>query len=268
MKVKAKKSLGQHFLRNKAIAERIASSLLFAGENTKASASEQRNVLEVGPGTGALTQFLIQREDINLKTVEIDRESVVYLSSNYPELSGRIINGDFLALELQGLFNDSFSVIGNFPYNISSQIFFKILDYKDLIPEVVCMLQKEVAVRLSSQAGSRDSGILSVLLQTWYNIEYLFTVDENQFVPPPKVKSAVIRLTRNSREDLPCNGELFRKIIKSAFNQRRKTIRNSLSGLIPDTETIQLPYKGMRAEQLDIEQFIEITKALEPIFHL
>ncbi len=267
MKVRAKKSLGQHFLKNKNVAERIALSLMFGYKDIDVDAGEKARVLEVGPGTGALTEFLLKREDCELKVVEIDRDSIAYLSANYPQLSGRIIEGDFLDLELDKIFQERFSLIGNFPYNISSQIFFKVLDYKNLIPEVVCMIQREVAVRLASGPGNRDYGILSVLLQVWYNIEYLFTVDENQFSPPPRVKSAVIRVTRNSREHLECSEELFKKIVKMTFNQRRKTIKNSLERMVPTSESVKLPYIGKRPEQLGVEQFIELTNAVSAILN-
>ncbi len=264
MKVRAKKSLGQHFLKNRNIAERIAGSLMFDYKDITIDGGEKARVLEVGPGTGALTDFLLTREECELKVVEIDRDSVAYLSANYPQLSDRIIEGDFLELELDKIFRERFSLIGNFPYNISSQIFFKVLEWKDLIPEVVCMIQREVAVRLASGPGNRDYGILSVLLQAWFNIEYLFTVDENQFSP---VKSAVIRVTRNSRENLECNEELFKKIVKMTFNQRRKTIKNSLERMVPSALSGKLPYIGKRPEQLGVEQFIELTNAVEAILN-
>lgn len=267
MYVKAKKALGQHFLKNKGIAERIVSSLVFGKEETPLSKGVTHKVLEIGPGTGVLTCLLLEREEIELTVVEIDKESIEYLRINYPQLTGRMVEGDFLKTELASLYSEDFYIIGNFPYNISSQIFFRILDYRDQIPEVVCMIQREVAIRLASGPGNRDYGILSVLLQAWYRVEYLFTVDEQQFLPPPKVKSAVIRLTRNERLKIDCKEELFRKVVKATFNQRRKTIRNSIGQLISKENAGILPYAGMRPEQLSVEQFIELTRALESILN-
>lgn len=257
MYVKPKKHLGQHFLADKSIASRIAESL---------TASKTKNVLEVGCGTGVLTQFLLQRNDITLTGIEVDTESIAYLHENYPEFSPRLIEGDFLRSNLEEMFPDGVNVIGNFPYNISSQIFFKVLDYKDLVPEVVGMIQREVAVRLAEPPGSKEYGILSVFLQAWYDIEYLFTVSEGVFIPPPKVKSAVVRLTRNSRTSLGCDHELFRKVVKGTFNQRRKTIRNSLKALFPDFANVSADeYKmlELRPERLSVEDFIELTLWVE-----
>lgn len=231
MEVRPKKALGQHFLTDLDIAERIVHAL--RGET----------VLEVGPGTGVLTRILLDRTVTQMdsdghgrrirsfKAIEIDRESAAYLRKNLSGIAPGLIEGDFLKLRLDELFPSSFSVIGNFPYNISSQIFFKILDYKDLIPEVVCMVQKEVAQRIAEKPGTKTYGILSVFLQAWYDIEYLFTVEPGSFNPPPKVRSAVIRLTRNGRTSLGCDEKLFRTIVKTAFGQRRKTLRNSLKPL-------------------------------------
>ena len=227
--VRAKKNLGQHFLNDKNIAKKIVDSL---------QANQVQDVLEIGPGMGVLTQFLLQNEQYQTTVVEIDRESVDYLNDHYPQLEGHIIAKDFLKLDLKEHFSGSFAVIGNFPYNISSQIFFKVLDYKNQIPEVVGMIQKEVAERLSAGPGSKTYGILSVILQAYYDIDYLFTVHEHVFIPPPKVKSAVIRLSRNQREKLDCDETLFVKVIKTAFNQRRKTLRNSLKPLLTD-ETLR-----------------------------
>ena len=226
MEVRAKKSLGQHFLTDLSIARQIADALIVP------SGPEKADVLEVGPGMGVLTQYLLQRPEIALKMVEIDRESVDYLLVNFPQVNGSLIEADFLKLRLENFFKGSFRVIGNFPYNISSQIFFRILDYKESVPEVVCMIQKEVAERIAEKPGTKTYGILSVLLQAWYDIEYLFTVGEGAFNPPPKVKSAVIRLTRNGRTGLGCDESLFRTVVKTSFNQRRKTMRNSLKPLI------------------------------------
>jgi 16S rRNA (adenine1518-N6/adenine1519-N6)-dimethyltransferase len=254
--VRAKKGLGQHFLTNVAIAERIVQSL---------AASETHSVLEVGPGTGMLTQFLLQRENISLYAVEIDTEAAEHLLQRFPELSPRFVRCDFLKLDLPQLLPGSFCLIGNFPYNISSQIFFKALEHKNSIPEIVCMLQREVAVRLAEKPGSKDYGILSVLLQAYYNIEYLFTVDEHAFAPPPKVKSAVVRLTRNGVRALPCNEALFRQVVKTTFNQRRKTIRNSLKPLLGDAMAAIADHHllNLRPEQLGIAAFVELTNAAE-----
>jgi len=251
MYVKAKKSLGQHFLKDLTIAKRIVESLTIDGNS---------DVLEIGPGTGVLTQFLIVDAKINLAVAEIDRESVEYLKVHYPQLGDRLWAGDFLKMDLTKIFSGKFLVIGNFPYNISSQIFFKVLDYKERVPMVVGMIQKEVAERLASPPGNKNYGILSVLLQAWYDIEYLFTVDENVFSPPPKVKSAVIRLKRNSRESLGCDEILFKAVVKTAFNQRRKAIRNSIKPLL-DGQILPDSYLlGQRPEQLSVEEFVELTK--------
>lgn len=253
MKVKPKKSLGQHFLANREIARRISDALLVADGTVM-------NVLEVGCGTGALTQHLLQRSDILLKGIEIDGESIAYLRENLPAIMPRLYEADFLKSDLRKIFPEGdFCVIGNFPYNISSQIFFKILEYKDDVPQVVGMLQKEVAERLSSGPGNKSYGILSVLLQAWYDIEYLFTVGENEFIPPPKVKSAVIRLRRNGRTELGCDESRFKQIVKAAFNQRRKTLRNSLKAI-----GVEVPerYAGLRPEQMSVEDFIDLTKMI------
>ncbi|MBQ7575318.1 MAG: 16S rRNA (adenine(1518)-N(6)/adenine(1519)-N(6))-dimethyltransferase RsmA [Bacteroidales bacterium] len=244
--VRPKKALGQHFLIDMSAASAIASALSRGGD-----------VLEVGPGTGVLTQFLLKRDDISLKVVEIDRESVEYLLEHYPALAPGLLEADFLKLKLEKIFPGKFSVIGNFPYNISSQIFFKILDYHDSVPEVVCMIQKEVAERLAAPPGSKTYGILSVLLQAWYDIEYLFTVPPGAFYPPPKVTSAVIRLRRNGRTELGCDEELFKKVVKATFNQRRKTIRNSLRSAGLQCE--EKPLLALRPERLGVEDFVELT---------
>ncbi|MDR3246096.1 MAG: 16S rRNA (adenine(1518)-N(6)/adenine(1519)-N(6))-dimethyltransferase RsmA [Prevotellaceae bacterium] len=258
--VRAKKFLGQHFLKDKIIAKNIVDAL-----DAKAG-----NILEVGPGTGVLTQFLIQRPE-NLKLVEIDRESIAFLKKTYPEFQEQneketnLYQNDFLEMELADLFNGSnFSIIGNFPYNISSQIFFKVIKYKEIIPEVVGMVQKEVAERMVALPGKKTYGILSVLLQRWYDIEYLFTVDENVFIPPPKVKSAVIKMTRNNRQDMQCNEELFIRTVKTTFNQRRKTIRNSIKPLLGD-KISNHDFMNLRPEQLSISQFINLTNEMEKI---
>ncbi len=246
--VKPKKNLGQHFLRNEDIARRIAESIV----------SGPQNVLEIGPGMGVLTKYLIAHHYPDFKVVEIDHESVDYLEQHYPELQNRILSQDFLRLKLDELYADSLTIIGNFPYNISSQILFKVLDYKDLVNEVVGMFQKEVAERVSAEPGNRQYGILSVLLQAFYDIDYLFTVDEHQFFPPPKVKSAVIRLSRNSEKELHCPETLFKQVVKAAFNQRRKTLRNSLSQFAFSDEYKQNPIFSKRPEQLSVHEFEEI----------
>lgn len=246
--VKPKKNLGQHFLCNEDIARRIAESIV----------SGPQNVLEIGPGMGVLTKYLITHHYPDFKVVEIDHESVDYLEQHYPELQNRILSQDFLRLKLDELYADSLTIIGNFPYNISSQILFKVLDYKDLVNEVVGMFQKEVAERVSAEPGNRQYGILSVLLQAFYDIDYLFTVDEHQFFPPPKVKSAVIRLSRNSEKELHCPETLFKQVVKAAFNQRRKTLRNSLSQFAFSDEYKQNPIFSKRPEQLSVHEFEEI----------
>lgn len=253
-RVKPKKALGQHFLKDLDIAERIASTL---------DAYIGMPVLEIGPGTGVLTQFLLKKGH-DVTVVELDMESVQYLEEHFEVLKGRILPADFLQLNLNELFNTPFCVIGNYPYNISSQIFFKVLDYKDLIPCCSGMIQKEVAERLASGPGKKSYGIISVLLQAWYDIEYLFTVDETVFNPPPKVKSAVIRMTRNSRTSLSCNEVLFKQVIKTSFNQRRKTLRNSLKAMLgKENECFRLPVFDKRPEQLSVPQFEELTNIVE-----
>lgn len=251
--VKPKKALGQHFLTDLSVARRIAATL----------DGVDMPVLEIGPGMGVLTRFLLESGH-DLRVIEIDSESVAYLQREFPELDGRIIEGDFLQLDLAGLFGGKeFAVIGNYPYNISSQIFFRVLDYKDIIPVCSGMLQREVAERIAAPEGSRTRGILSVLLQAWYDIEYLFTVSENVFNPPPKVKSGVIRMRRNGVTDLGCDERLFRTVVKTTFGQRRKTIRNSLRSLLPPgTAMPETDMLAMRPEQLSVAQFIELTNLL------
>lgn len=252
--VRAKKQLGQHFLTDLSIARRICDSLTgFATSNT----------LEVGPGMGVLTQFLLERDDIDLKAAEVDRESVDYLLERWPDLAPRIIHGDFLRLPLAEMFPDGVNIIGNFPYNISSQIFFKVLENRNLVSECVGMVQKEVAVRIAEKPGTRDYGILSVFLQAYYDIEYLFTVHENVFNPPPKVKSAVIRLTRNDRQSLGCDEKLFAKTVKGAFGQRRKTLRNSLRATFPEIGDRTHDFFSLRPERLSVEDFVELTLFVE-----
>lgn len=256
-RVKPKKALGQHFLTDLSVASRIASTMDVAPDLP---------LLEIGPGMGVLTQFLLEKGR-DLKVVEIDSESVEYLEREFPVLDGRIIEGDFLKLDLDKIFGDSqFGVIGNYPYNISSQIFFKILDYKDLVPVCSGMLQREVAERLAAREGTKARGILSVLLQAWYDVEYLFTVSEHVFNPPPKVKSGVIIMRRNDVRSLGCDEALFRTVVKTTFGQRRKTLRNSLRGLLP--AGVQLPdtaMMGLRPEQLSVAQFIELTNLVNEL---
>lgn len=227
------------------------------------SAYKGMPILEVGPGMGVLTQFLLEAGQ-DLTVVELDRESVEYLNEHFPQLQGRIIGEDFLKLDLATLFPGQFCVIGNYPYNISSQIFFKVVDYKDRIPCCSGMIQKEVAERMAAAPGSKTYGILSVLLQAWYDIEYLLTVPEHVFNPPPKVKSAVIRMTRNSTTHLGCDETLFKRVVKTGFNQRRKTLRNSLKPLLgKENEIFDDPIFDKRPEQLSVQQFIELTNRIE-----
>ncbi len=252
-KVRAKKYLGQHFLKDTGIARDIAHSL---------GLNNYSKVLEVGPGMGVLTQFLIHL-DAEIFVIEIDKESVSYLKKHYFELDNHIIEGDFLKLPLQEIFKEPIAIIGNFPYNISSQILFKAIDHKDLIPEIVGMFQKEVAERVVSPPGSKKYGIISVLLQCYYNVEYLFSVDETVFDPPPRVKSAVIRLRRNDREKLNCDEKKFIQVVKTAFSQRRKTLRNALKSLNLVDENTGSHYLSLRAEQLSVEDFMNLTSCFE-----
>jgi 16S rRNA (adenine1518-N6/adenine1519-N6)-dimethyltransferase len=255
MSVRAKKHLGQHFLTDKNICRKIAQQY---GRH-----KDCNQVLEIGPGMGALTEFLLEQEGLDVHVMEIDNESVDYLSEHFPRLQGKIYAMDFLKTDLSKIFGDQpFAVVGNFPYNISSQILFKCIEYRNQIPEIMGMFQKEVAVRVAEKPGTKAYGILSVLLQTYYDIEYCFTVDEHVFNPPPKVKSGVIRCTRNERTQLPCNEELFIKVVKSTFNQRRKTIRNGLK-VITNVSSLDHPFLDLRAERLSVEDFIELTLYLE-----
>ena len=259
MEVRAKKSLGQHFLTDLSVARGIVDAL---------SPDGVPDVLEVGPGMGVLTQYLLEREDINPVMVELDGESVAYLLTHFPKIEGRLIEADFLKLDIHRFFKGDYRIIGNFPYNISSQIFFKILEDKDRIPEVVCMIQKEVADRIAEAPGSKTYGILSVLLQAWYDIDCVLSVGPGAFAPPPKVKSAVIRLRRNSRTELGCDEKLFRTVVKTAFNQRRKTLRNALKPLFGPTAgpgstgILSDPVFDLRAERLGVEDFVRLTNLL------
>jgi len=248
--VKPKKFLGQHFLKDLQIAQRIADTLDdFSG----------LPILEIGPGMGVLTQYLLKKEG-ELSVVEIDRESVPYLQSHFPELGQRIIEADFLKLDLNQLYQQKFCLIGNYPYNISSQIFFKLLDYKDQIPCCSGMIQKEVAERIAAGPGSKTYGILSVLLQAWFKVEYLFTVSEKVFDPPPKVKSAVVKLVRNERQALSCDERFFKTVVKTSFNQRRKTLRNSMKPLLgKECGIYSDPIFDKRPEQLSVADFERLT---------
>jgi len=251
--VKPKKRLGQHFLKD----QNIAAKIVYALNDTT------ENLLEIGPGTGILTDIILQQTIPHFKVIEIDNESVVFLHEKYPELKESLIEGDFLKIDLSSIFTAKFSIVGNFPYNISSQILFKVWDNRHQVTEVVGMFQKEVAERVAAKPGSKTYGILSVLLQAFYQIEYLFTVNEDVFIPPPKVKSGVIRLIRNDVETLDCDEKRFKTIIKTAFNQRRKVIANSLKSMGFKDHLDQLSHlAGQRPEQLSVEEFIEITQVL------
>ena len=249
--VKPKKFLGQHFLKDLQVAQDIADTV---------DSCPDIPILEVGPGMGVLTQFLIPKGR-EVKVVELDFESVAYLRENFSTLGNNIIEQDFLKMDLSELFGGKpFVLTGNYPYNISSQIFFKMLDYKELIPCCTGMIQKEVAERIASKPGKKAYGILSVLIQAWYDVEYLFTVHEHVFNPPPKVKSAVIRMTRNSTKELGCNEKLFKLIIKTTFNQRRKTLRNSISSILDKNNPLSAdPIFNKRPEQLSVQEFIDLT---------
>lgn len=260
--VKPKKNLGQHFLTDLGIAHRIADTV---------DACPGLPILEIGPGMGVLTQFLAQKPR-ELKAVEIDRESVVYLNEHFPKLRDNILGDDFLRMDLTKVFGGRpFVLTGNYPYDISSQIFFKMLDYREFIPCCTGMIQREVAQRLASPPGNKAYGILSVMIQAWYNVEYLFTVDENVFNPPPKVKSAVIRMSRNERTDLGCDEALFRRIVKTVFNQRRKMLRVSLRQLFtaatqPPQDFFQQEMMTLRPEQLSVDDFISLTNSVKKIW--
>lgn len=251
--VKPKKSLGQHFLTDNNIARKIVDSLTFSNYN---------QVLEIGPGMGVLSNYLLNLPHREIRFIEIDRSSVDYLKEHLPAIMDKVYVGDVMRMNLDGFFEGSFAVIGNFPYNISSQLFFKILESKSRVTEVVCMLQKEVARRLASPPGSREYGILSVLLQAYYEIEYLFTVPPEVFNPPPKVQSAVIRLRRNMRQALPCNEDLFKKVVKTAFNQRRKVLRNSLRSMYHPEAMMDEIFRS-RPEQLGVDDFVKLTNLAE-----
>ena len=259
--VKPKKNLGQHFLTDLGIARRIADTV---------DAYPDIPVLEIGPGMGVLTQYLVTKNR-EVKAVEIDSESVAFLHENYPKLCDNIIGDDFLRMDLNEIFaGKQFVLTGNYPYDISSQIFFKMLDYKELIPCCTGMIQREVALRIASAPGCKAYGILSILIQAWYDVEYLFTVDENVFNPPPKVKSAVIRMTRNNVTDLGCDEKLFKRLVKTVFNQRRKMLRGSIKQMfsnehMPSPDFFTMDIMTKRPEQLSVKQFIDLTNIVEKV---
>jgi 16S rRNA (adenine1518-N6/adenine1519-N6)-dimethyltransferase len=254
--VQAKKSLGQHFLNDSEKARDIVGTL----------SGKTKNVLEVGPGMGILTGFLFANKSIHTKVVDIDKESIQFLFERFPEHKADIIEGDFLQVDLAKLFNgEPFSIAGNFPYNISTQILFRVLDLRDLIPEVVGMFQKEVAERIAGSPGGREYGILSVLMQAWYDISIVMQLSENDFSPPPKVKSAVLHFVRKDNFQLGCDEKLFKRVIKAAFNQRRKTLRNALSVIAGKEISGSLPFATLRAEALSWQKFVELTNAVEKV---
>lgn len=252
--VRPKKHLGQHFLTDRKIARRITELL---------NADNCDLILEIGPGEGVLTQFLVDRKEKKLMLIEIDPESVRHLHEKYSDISGSIAEADFLKADIE-TYGNRIAIIGNFPYNISSQILFKILEHKDQVEEVVCMLQKEVAIRLASVPGNKQYGILSVLLQTWYNVSLAFHVGPGAFFPPPEVHSTVLTLRRNSRKGIDCNEKLYKQIIKTAFNQRRKMLSNSLKSILLNLDA-EVPYLKKRPEELSVEQFIELCRSVEGI---
>ena len=254
--MKAKKSFGQHFLNREDIAMRIADSLQLAG-------TAYQQVLEIGPGKGMLTKYLLKKTS-ELTVVEADRDMVEYLHKHYPVLGDRILAEDFLKLPLEDVFGEAtFGLIGNFPYNISSQILFRMLDYKDQIPEMAGMFQKEVAERIVAPPGSKTYGIISVLMQAFYEGQYLFTVDKSCFTPPPQVQSGVIRLTRKANAGLPCNEKLFKQVVKQAFSQRRKMLRNTMKLFLAEDALLADPFFTQRPEQLSLEDFIQVTQWIE-----
>lgn len=261
MKVKPKKNLGQHFLNDEHIASEIAGTIAAGSLPDDRKQWGEIPVLEVGPGMGVLSKYLLD-SGREVTAVELDTESVEFLARMYPHL--HVVEADFLKLDLRSVYDRPFALIGNYPYNISSQIFFKVLDNMDLIPVAAGMLQKEVAERICSKPGSKVYGILSVLLQAWYDCEYLFNVEPHVFTPPPKVRSGVLRLTRNARTDLGCDPQLFKKVVKTAFGQRRKTIRNSLSSMLqPGSPALESRFMSERPERLSVEDFIELTNLIK-----
>ncbi|MEM9884920.1 MAG: 16S rRNA (adenine(1518)-N(6)/adenine(1519)-N(6))-dimethyltransferase RsmA [Bacteroidota bacterium] len=253
--MRAKKSYGQHFLTNEQIAERIADSLSLSAAYEK--------VLEIGPGKGMLTKYLLKK-DYELHAVEADRDMVAYLETNYPELAERLHYADFLKFSPKQLFGDaSFAIIGNFPYNISSQILFKMLDYRAAVPELVGMFQKEMAERVTASSGGKEYGVISVLVQAYYDADYLFTVKRGNFNPPPKVTSAVIRLIRKEEQDLGCNPKLFKQIVKQTFSQRRKMLRNTMKSFLKGHELLQNDFFKQRPERLSVADFVQLTQWVE-----
>jgi 16S rRNA (adenine1518-N6/adenine1519-N6)-dimethyltransferase len=255
--VRAKKNLGQHFLKEPAIAKLIVDSLILP--------NGCRNILEVGPGMGILTDFLFELKDVHVNIIDIDKESVSYLHQKFPLKSQNIIEGDFLKTDFGKIFQGSFVIIGNFPYNISTQILFRVLDDRQRIPEVVGMFQKEVAERIAGDPGSREYGILSVFMQTWYDVRLIMQLDQEDFSPPPKVKSAVLHFLRKENFKLQADEKLFRTVVKTAFNQRRKTLRNALSSLVTKEHSSRIPFADLRAEALSWGKFVELTNAVEKI---
>lgn len=256
-KVRAKKHLGQHFLQDKLIAKKIVDSLDL--ENCQ-------NILEIGPGMGILTTYLLELQEQKTWVIDIDKDSIDYLHETFPQLKGRIIHGNFLKHNLADLTNGPLALIGNLPYNISSQILFRLLELKNVVPEMVCMIQKEVAQRIASPPGNKTYGILSVLLGAFFDIEYLFTVEPEAFNPPPKVNSAVIRLTRNNTENLPCDEKLFFRVVKQGFQNRRKTLRNALKPLNLPEQINEHPFLDLRAEQLSVTDFVALTSKIEELW--
>lgn len=257
MKVRAKKHLGQHFLKDEKVCERIADQ--YTGHNGCKTA------IEIGPGMGALTKYLLRDKSTHWWLLDVDSESVDYLKENYPEQAEYTIHGDFLKMDIRKLVGDEpFAVVGNFPYNISSQILFRCIDFKDQVPEIMGMFQKEVAERVAEKPGTKKYGILSVLLQAYYDIEYCFTVDEHVFDPPPKVKSGVIRCRRNDVKKLDCDEKLFKTVVKMSFNQRRKTIRNSIKALLPQGHSENAMLQ-LRPERLSVSDFVELTKWVQSL---
>jgi 16S rRNA (adenine1518-N6/adenine1519-N6)-dimethyltransferase len=252
--ISAKKHLGQHFLKDDAIAERIVNSLK--------PNNRYKKVLEIGPGMGVLSKFLFEKTEYSTTLIEIDKEAISYLKKYYPERKSQIIEADFLSLNLKELFNAAVAVIGNFPYNISTQILFKVLENKEMVPECVGMFQKEVAERIASGPGNKEYGILSVLMQAFYDVELLFVLNQEDFSPPPKVKSAVLRFERKENFELGSDEKAFRRTVKTAFNQRRKTLRNALSSLMNKSNVASIPYLDKRAETLNWQQFVELTNSI------
>ena len=253
MKVRPKKHLGQHFLKDENIAHDIVNALQAKGID---------HVVEIGPGTGVLTKYLLNNKPYTLWMVDVDPDSTAFLRKHYPAHAAQVLDADFLTEDLSPYFKGPYAIIGNFPYNISSQIFFHVLEQRDNVPEIVCMLQKEVAERLASPPGNKDYGILSVFLQAWYDITYLFTVEPYVFDPPPKVKSGVIRLVRNDKTDLGCNEAAFMKLVKLGFSQRRKTLRNALKVMGLNEELVTDPIMDKRAEQLSVADFVDLCNRI------